>query len=253
MRLGEAVGLDRSELTDHRHLLPGIRLAVDGYVNFCRNHSALEAVASSLTELCALHHADPTDTFPQHYPWVTAEGLATSRAASCKDDVRRQRSPPGSKSGPGHAPFRTRLWQRCRSNATCCGPSSTASSSHFEAAAMTATAGAPPCLPAACCARTRLRGQQWYCSCPSASWSCTARPGAYSSFVRRQHTVDDITTQPHQQWARARSCRGHRTLPTLPHAQDARTDHARPPLGPALPVNSPMLSPPALRLLLQPP
>ncbi|MFI6875667.1 pyrroloquinoline-quinone synthase PqqC [Streptomyces sp. NPDC050400] len=76
LRLGEAVGLDRSELTDHRHLLPGVRLAVDGYVNFCRNHSALEAVASSLTELCAPSiMLTRLDTFPQHYPWITAEGL----------------------------------------------------------------------------------------------------------------------------------------------------------------------------------
>ncbi|MFD5359160.1 thiaminase II/PqqC family protein [Streptomyces tendae] len=53
LRLGEAVGLDRQDLLAHRHLLPGVRLAVDGYVNFCRNGNALEAVASSLTELCA--------------------------------------------------------------------------------------------------------------------------------------------------------------------------------------------------------
>jgi pyrroloquinoline-quinone synthase len=80
LRLGEAVGLHRQELLTHRHLLPGVRLAVDGYVNFCRDRSTLEAVASSLTELCA-----PTimltrlETFPVHYPWIDAGGLSYFR------------------------------------------------------------------------------------------------------------------------------------------------------------------------------
>ncbi|GAA2333995.1 pyrroloquinoline-quinone synthase PqqC [Streptomyces kunmingensis] len=77
LRLGDAVGLSREELTSHRHLLPGVRLAVDGYVNFCRNKSALEAVASSLTELCAPSiMLTRLDTFPVHYPWIEADGLA---------------------------------------------------------------------------------------------------------------------------------------------------------------------------------
>ncbi|WP_425826552.1 pyrroloquinoline-quinone synthase PqqC [Streptomyces fractus] len=76
LRLGEAVGLDRSELTEHRRLLPGVRLAVDGYVNFCRNKSPLEAVASSLTELCAPSiMLTRLETFPQYYPWIATAGL----------------------------------------------------------------------------------------------------------------------------------------------------------------------------------
>ncbi|WP_338703925.1 pyrroloquinoline-quinone synthase PqqC [Streptomyces sp. Q6] len=76
LRLGEAVGLDRCELTEHRRLLPGVRLAVDGYVNFCRTRSALEAVASSLTELCAPQiMLTRLDAFPRCYPWIAAEGL----------------------------------------------------------------------------------------------------------------------------------------------------------------------------------
>ncbi|WP_425586560.1 pyrroloquinoline-quinone synthase PqqC [Streptomyces ziwulingensis] len=81
LRLGEAVGLDRGELLAHRRLLPGVRLAVDGYVNFCRNGSALEAVASSLTELCAPSiMLTRLETFPVHYPWIDPDGLSYFRA-----------------------------------------------------------------------------------------------------------------------------------------------------------------------------
>ncbi|MFB4318969.1 pyrroloquinoline-quinone synthase PqqC [Actinomadura sp. 21ATH] len=76
LRLGEAAGLDRAALLSGEGVLPGVRLAVDGYVNFCRNASALEAVASSLTELFA---PDLMTTriaaWERHYPWVEAEGL----------------------------------------------------------------------------------------------------------------------------------------------------------------------------------
>jgi pyrroloquinoline quinone biosynthesis protein E len=53
LRLGEAAGLDRKLLWSAEDVLPGVRLAVDGYVNFCRLRSSLEAVAASLTELSA--------------------------------------------------------------------------------------------------------------------------------------------------------------------------------------------------------
>ncbi|MEV5842258.1 pyrroloquinoline-quinone synthase PqqC [Streptomyces sp. NPDC051985] len=81
LRLGEAVGLDREELRTHEHLLPGVRLAVDGYVNFCRNGTVLEAVASSLTELCAPSiMLTRLETFPRHYPWIDAVGLSYFRS-----------------------------------------------------------------------------------------------------------------------------------------------------------------------------
>ncbi|WP_221358911.1 pyrroloquinoline-quinone synthase PqqC [Streptomyces beigongshangae] len=81
LRLGEAVGLDRRDLLAHRYLRPGVRLAVDGYVNFCRHTSALEAVASSLTELCAPSiMLTRLETFPLHYPWIDSEGLSYFRS-----------------------------------------------------------------------------------------------------------------------------------------------------------------------------
>ncbi len=80
LRLGEAAGLPRATLWDSSRVLPGVRLAVDGYVNFCRLRPALDAVAASLTELSA---PDLMRTriaaFEKHYPWIDADGLAYFR------------------------------------------------------------------------------------------------------------------------------------------------------------------------------
>jgi len=77
LRLGEAAGLDRADLLTGENVLPGVRLAVDGYVNLCRNGTPLEAVAASLTELFA---PDIMTTriaaFEKHYTWIRPEGLA---------------------------------------------------------------------------------------------------------------------------------------------------------------------------------
>ncbi|THA69378.1 pyrroloquinoline-quinone synthase PqqC [Streptomyces sp. A0642] len=81
LRLGEAVGLDRTELESGGSVLPGVRFAVDGYVNFCRLSPVLEAVASSLTELCAPNiMLTRLEAFPRHYPWIEEPGLAYFRS-----------------------------------------------------------------------------------------------------------------------------------------------------------------------------
>jgi coenzyme PQQ biosynthesis protein C len=51
LKLTDGVGLDRDYVISLRGLLPTTRFAVDAYVNFVREKSLLEAVASSLTEL----------------------------------------------------------------------------------------------------------------------------------------------------------------------------------------------------------
>jgi pyrroloquinoline-quinone synthase len=76
LKLGEAVGLDREELLACQSVLPGVRFAVDAYVNFCQRSPWLEAVASAMTELFApgllrLRIA----RIQEHYPWVAPEGL----------------------------------------------------------------------------------------------------------------------------------------------------------------------------------
>lgn len=80
LRLGEAAGLDRETLLCADTVLPGVRLAVDGYVNFCRLGSPLEAVAASLTELSAPDlMRTRIDAFERHYPWIEPHGLAYFR------------------------------------------------------------------------------------------------------------------------------------------------------------------------------
>jgi pyrroloquinoline-quinone synthase len=81
LRLGEAVGLTREELRDERHVVPGVRFAVDAYVTFARTRPWVEAVASSLTELFAPDlMAERLAAFERHYPWVDRQGLAYFRA-----------------------------------------------------------------------------------------------------------------------------------------------------------------------------
>ena len=76
IRLGEAVGLMREELLDERHVLPGVRFAVDAYLDFCRRRSWIEGVASSLTELfgpAAIR--ERLQALECHYPWIDPAGL----------------------------------------------------------------------------------------------------------------------------------------------------------------------------------
>jgi pyrroloquinoline-quinone synthase len=90
IRLGEAVGISRAELTSLRMVLPAVRFAVDAYVNFARTHSWQEAACSSLTELFAPQaHNDRLATWPQHYPWIQPEGLHyfRSRLSQARRDV----------------------------------------------------------------------------------------------------------------------------------------------------------------------
>lgn len=75
-RLGMACGLTRKQVESQEGVLPGVRFAVDAYVNFVRQADWHEGVASSLTELFAptIHRAR-LDEWPRHYPWIEASGL----------------------------------------------------------------------------------------------------------------------------------------------------------------------------------
>jgi pyrroloquinoline-quinone synthase len=90
IRLGIAVGLTREEVTDLRHVVPGVRFAVDAYVNFARRAPWQEAVCSSLTELFAPEiHKTRLANWPQHYPWIESAGLQyfRNRVSQARRDV----------------------------------------------------------------------------------------------------------------------------------------------------------------------
>jgi len=76
LELARGVGLDVEEVRNCRSVLPGVRLACDGYVQFVRESTLLEAVASSLTELFAPSlMARRLEAWERHYPWVSSEAL----------------------------------------------------------------------------------------------------------------------------------------------------------------------------------
>jgi len=74
--LGEACGLSRQEILSQHRVLPGVRFAVDAYVNFVRQATWLEGVCSSLTELFApTIHKQRLSHWPDRYPWIDSRGL----------------------------------------------------------------------------------------------------------------------------------------------------------------------------------
>ncbi len=76
LRLGEACGLPRAELMEDRHLRPGVRFAVDAYVNFARTKPWPVAIASSLTELFAPDLMKRRlAAFEKFYSWIDPRGL----------------------------------------------------------------------------------------------------------------------------------------------------------------------------------
>jgi len=90
IKLAEAVGLTREHVESLRDVLPGVRFAVDAYVNFARRVPWQEAVCSSLTELFASNiHQQRLNTWPTHYPWIDQAGLHyfQSRVGLARRDV----------------------------------------------------------------------------------------------------------------------------------------------------------------------
>ena len=93
LRLGEASGLSRGELMRDQHLLPGVRFAVEAYVNFARSQAWPIAIASSLTELFAPDLMTMRlAAFEKFYSWVDPGGLEyfrrrTSQARRDSDEA----------------------------------------------------------------------------------------------------------------------------------------------------------------------
>ena len=90
LRLAEAVGLDRAQVESLAQVLPGVRFAVDAYVNFARRAPWPEGVCASLTELFAPEiHRQRLAGWPGHYPWIDSAGLSyfQSRMSRAQRDV----------------------------------------------------------------------------------------------------------------------------------------------------------------------
>ena len=90
LALAEACDMNRDRVAAETDVLPGVRFAVDAYVNFARRASWQEAACSSLTELFAPEiHQQRLTGWPDHYPWIAAEGLTyfRKRLSEARRDV----------------------------------------------------------------------------------------------------------------------------------------------------------------------
>lgn len=90
LRLADAVGLDRARTESLADVLPGVRFAVDAYVNFARRAPWPEAVCSSLSEMFAPQiHKQRLAGWPEHYPWIEPGGLSyfQNRVGQARRDV----------------------------------------------------------------------------------------------------------------------------------------------------------------------
>ncbi len=123
LRLAEAVGLARAQVESLGDVVPGVRFAVDAYVNFARRAPWQEAVCSSLTELFAPEiHKQRLASWPQHYPWIEPAGLRLLPEPR-EPGAARRRVRPGAhaRSLPHAAPRRSARSRCCSSSSTCCG------------------------------------------------------------------------------------------------------------------------------------
>ena len=90
LKLCDGLGLDRDYVTSTAGLLPTTRFAVDAYVNFVRDRSLLEAVASCLTEMFSPQIiAERVDGMLRSYDFITRDTLAyfTPRLTQAPTDV----------------------------------------------------------------------------------------------------------------------------------------------------------------------
>src|ERR1700722_114179 len=89
IRLAEATGLPAHRVTSTDEVLPGVRYAVDAYLQLVSQRSHLEAVASSLTEMFSRDLISlRVDALRVHYPWLES-GLAyfTARLTQAPEDA----------------------------------------------------------------------------------------------------------------------------------------------------------------------
>jgi pyrroloquinoline-quinone synthase len=90
IQIAQATGLSREQVTSQEEILPGVRYAVNAYLDLVSKRSFLEAVASSLTELFSRDLiALRLDRLRQHYPWLSG-GLAyfDARLTQAPEDVK---------------------------------------------------------------------------------------------------------------------------------------------------------------------
>lgn len=90
IQLAKATGLDPAQVASEQGILPGVRYAVNAYLDLVSKRTFLEAVASSLTEMFSRDLiALRVDRIRQHYPWLSG-GLTyfDARLTQAPEDAR---------------------------------------------------------------------------------------------------------------------------------------------------------------------
>jgi coenzyme PQQ biosynthesis protein C len=90
LKLTDSLGFPRDYVISTEGILPATRFAVDAYVEFCRDRTPLEAVASSLTELFSPHIiSERMSGMLANYDFVSKETLAyfSQRPPQAKRDA----------------------------------------------------------------------------------------------------------------------------------------------------------------------
>jgi len=87
--LAEAAGIPR-KILETSGALPGVKMAVDAYLNFVKTVSWVEGVATSLSELLAVDELPKRiEALRRHYGWIEEEGIEffIERLSYIKEDT----------------------------------------------------------------------------------------------------------------------------------------------------------------------
>ena len=88
--LTDGLGLSRDYVTSTRGILPGTRFAVEAYIDYVRDKSPLEAIASALTEMFAPQiHRERIAGMLEHYDFVNPHVMSyfTRRVSQATKDA----------------------------------------------------------------------------------------------------------------------------------------------------------------------
>ncbi len=76
IKLGIAIGLKEEDILSFKYVLPGVKFAVDAYLNFTKQRTWQESAVLSLTEMFAIKiHKQRLDKWPLLYPWIDEKAL----------------------------------------------------------------------------------------------------------------------------------------------------------------------------------
>ncbi|MBO2029580.1 hypothetical protein J4734_23965, partial [Klebsiella pneumoniae] len=105
--------MSRDDLLSERHVLPGVRFAVDAYLNFARRACWQEAACSPRPSCSPCRSISRLDSWPQHYPWIKEEGYFYFRSRLSKANRDVEHGPALARPTATALKNRTGCWRSC--------------------------------------------------------------------------------------------------------------------------------------------